>query len=268
MLGLPLVPSAEFPEDARSLILTEHAASDPGVPLKIRNFLEGGGTLIATSGLLRRLQHDRRITSMAGYQSYAIGGVKTKVKVFTIDGRGAAAERDIELVGDLKPDSAEVLVYARSGELVNPDRVSPTGREIPVLTVNKVGRGKFFVLSAGTFSKDDYLVEEYLNIPVPVSMISFPQFFLDRLRLLFLEPLGLKVESPSKVGVYPFAPGILILENFNDDCVMVKVSGAIAIGVSEGKIVSQLGSAEVSGDISGGLFMKIPPREIVLLKFN
>ncbi len=267
MLGLPLIPSAEFPEDARSLILTEHASSDPGIIRKMGRLLESGGTIIATPGLLKRLQHESEMTSMAGYHSYATGGVKTRVKVFSVDGRESAAENEIELVGDLNPDSAQILAYARKGELANPDSVNVSGRDIPVLTLNKTGGGKFFVLSARTFSRDDYLAEEYLNIPVLVSMIGLPQLLLDRLRLLALDTLGLKVESPSRVGVYPFTPGVLVLENFNDDCVTVKLSGYEAIGAAERKVTFQLGAGEVSGDLSEGLSVSIPPREIVLLKF-
>jgi hypothetical protein len=137
-----------------------------------------------------------------------------------------------------------------------------------VLTVNRFGKGKFLVLSALTFSRDDYLVEEYLNVPVPVGMINLPQLLLDKLRSLVLEPLGLRVESPSKVGVYPFTPGILVLENFNDDRVILKVSGCEAIGTTEGKPGSQIGAAEISGDLGSELSVTIPPREVVLLKFE
>jgi hypothetical protein len=53
MIGLPIVPVADYPESARAVILTASAAGDPNILLRLRRHLESGATVMVTPAFLR-----------------------------------------------------------------------------------------------------------------------------------------------------------------------------------------------------------------------
>lgn len=54
MLGLPVVPTAAYPDSSRATFLGAHAAADPQIETHARRHLRKGATLIMTPALLRR----------------------------------------------------------------------------------------------------------------------------------------------------------------------------------------------------------------------
>ena len=61
MLGIPLVPTAKFPEGARAGLFTIHSLEDPGFVAQFLGFLKTGGTAFVTEGLAHRLTGDPRL---------------------------------------------------------------------------------------------------------------------------------------------------------------------------------------------------------------
>jgi hypothetical protein len=56
MLGLPLVPCAEFPSNAPAAFFSMHALKDPGVDEKLRQYIRSGRPVLITDGLAGRLR--------------------------------------------------------------------------------------------------------------------------------------------------------------------------------------------------------------------
>lgn len=59
----------------------------------------------------------------------------------------------------------------------------------------------------------------------PKSLLSLSQPDLDAIRLPLLRPLGRRLESPNRVGLYLLADGSWVVENFNDQPVTVQLDG-------------------------------------------
>jgi len=139
MLGLPLVPCHEFPEDAKAALFSVHAVKDPKLPEKLATLIRRGIPILVTDGLARAL-----------------------------DGR-------------VQLDTANVRVLRVQGE--------------------------------------------------PKRLLELPQAALDALRQPLLKPLGRSFRAPNRVGLYLFADGSWVVENFNDKPATVELDGrTIRIG--------------------------------------
>lgn len=55
MMGIPLVPCHEFPDDAKAAFFSIHALKDPKLPEKLSKLIAGGVPVLVTDGLTRRL---------------------------------------------------------------------------------------------------------------------------------------------------------------------------------------------------------------------
>ncbi|NOX56363.1 MAG: hypothetical protein GXP27_18345, partial [Planctomycetes bacterium] len=55
MLGLPLVPCHEFPDDAQAAFFSVHALKDADLPAKLSGLIERGVPVLVTDGLAKRL---------------------------------------------------------------------------------------------------------------------------------------------------------------------------------------------------------------------
>jgi hypothetical protein len=65
MLGIPLAPTAHFPEGARAALFTVHALEDVQFVPKLTQLLAAGGTAFVSQGLAHRLNADPRLPSQA-----------------------------------------------------------------------------------------------------------------------------------------------------------------------------------------------------------
>jgi hypothetical protein len=65
MLGIPLAPTAHFPEGARAALFTVHALEDVQFVPKLTQLLAAGGTAFVSQGLAHRLNADPRMPSQA-----------------------------------------------------------------------------------------------------------------------------------------------------------------------------------------------------------
>ncbi len=63
MLGIPLVPTATFPSQARAAMFAEYAMHDPEFVPELKRFLQAGRTAFLTQGLAHRLNLDPRLAA-------------------------------------------------------------------------------------------------------------------------------------------------------------------------------------------------------------
>jgi hypothetical protein len=87
MLGVPLLPTARFPDKARAALFTIHSLEDVEFVPKLVEFLHGGGTALMSEGLAHRLAGDPRLPAQESLdlkkgeylQSLPVGGGKVVV---------------------------------------------------------------------------------------------------------------------------------------------------------------------------------------------
>lgn len=133
MMGLPLVPCHEFPEDFKAGFFPVHVLKDKDFIGKFNKFLSTGKIAIVTDGLAKRIANQV----------------------------------------DLNRENVVLL---------------------------KVNRN-------------------------PKSLLQLSKDELDSIRKTALKPFNLTFSAPNKVGLYIFADGSYVIENFNDDAVDVEYNG-------------------------------------------
>lgn len=185
MLGLPIVPEARYPEEARVAIFGAQAAADPELLDKLRRHLAGGATLILTPALLRRL----------GRPAQALTGVWVAPQPQPgAAGQVAAHQLTTPLELDLGLNAPAGLTRLTA---------SVQDRNIPWLTARRTGAGNLLVWNLRTFSEQDYEeVGEVLLPPKKRGLPDLPQPVADEVRRILLAPLDVRLSAPTRVALY------------------------------------------------------------------
>jgi len=212
MFGVPVLMTAEYPRDARSVLLTEHAAADRDIVKKMRETLSSGGTLLLSAGLIDELKQNEEVLKMAGLLPPGSKTMKGKMATkFVVRGNDVTAGGHVEIGERLRVGSAEVVAAAEID-----------GSLYPALTVKQFPEGRVVVFNARTFTY--FPNTDDLVIPVPVSLINTPSEVVQELRDEATAPLGVQAEMPSRVGLYMFENQYFALDNFNDNPISARVT--------------------------------------------
>jgi len=200
MIGLPMDMYPDFPEGRKSILLTQQAAYDPDIVDKIDRQLRSGGDVLITSGLLKAIPD-----KIADICELRCTDYKAIVNDF---GRYGKSDRDILIpqIHYLTNDSWEVISAGR------PLTGGVSG--YPLLHKAKYSGGYLYVLAV----PDDF--GNLYDLPEPV---------LNELRRTVSRDLDLYLEGPSKVSLFLYDNKTVIVENFNDTPVDVKLVGAASI---------------------------------------
>ena len=153
MLGIPLLPTARFPESARAALFTSHALEDTEFVSKLAPFLKAGGTALLTEELAHRLNADPRLSVEASLnlakgqyvKSLEAGGGKLVVfsdalpRLTHID----AQNRVAQLTSELRPALAELRKIISEFTATSPDappRVAmfPLGGRVAVVNYTEL----------------------------------------------------------------------------------------------------------------------------------
>ncbi len=243
MLGVPLVPTATFPADAKAVFLPTQAAADGAIREKLLACLDGGGRAIVTAGFLARVPG---LAELAGVEPVKLERVSAPAIV--VDGEVHDVEHGLELAARLQPAGAEVLLEARDDS-----------GQVPFLTRHEARSGDVFVLNCHTFSQEDFdAVGEVLLSPRPLGLLELPQAAVDRMRAAFIEPLGLEIEAPARVTVQPLGDNALFVQNYNEEPVRVSISAHVG---RDGLVYRERFSGKDVQVSDGRLVLEIDPRE-------
>ena len=191
MIGLPILPVAQYPKDSKVAFLPVQAAADARLLEKMGRHLKGGATLVLTPALLNAL----------GPKSFSLAGLELATETgplsagrFQMGEHSVTADSPVELGAGLKPAGCAVPVTAMIDE-----------RPVPFVTYHTVGRGTVFVLNVRTFSEEDFGKQgEWLLAPRPLGLSAIPQALADQIRAALLSPIGLDFRSPAGVGLVLF----------------------------------------------------------------
>jgi len=206
MLGIPLVPAAQYPGRARVAVLAAQAAADPELQLRIGRHLAAGARLFLTPALLRRVPALGEAAGVAVSRRVE-PGLAREARIGT---RLLTLATPLEVDMGLKADKAAILLSVRAD-----------GRWVPLLT----RRGTVYVWNVRTFAEQDFhQVGEWLLAPKPLGLVRMPHALVNALRGHILAPLGVSLQAPARVAFCDFE-GFRCLYNFTDAKVTARLNG-------------------------------------------
>ena len=194
MIGLPMDMHPQWREGQQQILLTEQAAKDPQLVERIKKQLKGGGDVIMTTGLLKAINKQ-----LADVTELYCGDLKAIVSDFGFAGK---AEREFII--------PQVKYYTNDAwEVISAGRPLTGGVSgYPILLRNTYSKGTLFVLTI----PDDF-----------GNLYDFPAGALNVVRRIMSKDVGAYIEGPSKVALFPYDNKTLVVENFNDKAVSLRV---------------------------------------------
>ena len=254
MLGIPLTPHGQYPEDAGVLFLPTQAASDHDIARQVGKALRDRRTLVMTAGFLGALgeEEGQRIASVAGV-GWPVIGSPARASQVLVDGKEVDVEHGLDIACRLKVDGAEAILQA----VVD-------GKAEAFLTKRVVeGGANVYVLNTHTFAQADFdAVGEVLLCPRPLGLLELPREWANTLREAFTGPLGLKLDAPARVSLQPTGRTGMVLHNYNLEPVKVNLRARGYLGVE----LEDARSGAVLTMSEGGLDLELPARSVLWLK--
>jgi len=199
MIGIPVEMRPDFPSDAHTVLLTEQADYDPAIVSKMRSHLERGGTVVITTGLLKRLQ---------GKGIEQIADIRTTGNVLRVNefwgGYGAGSGADLGKNSDiLVPEIA--FLTNDAWPIV---RGTANGRGAPPLLMDRYAKGILYVLT----------IPENVN-----DLYALPQPVLTAIRRYILFGFPFTIDAPSKVSLFAYDNDSFVVESFLDTPTEIKI---------------------------------------------
>ena len=194
MIGLPMDMHPKWKDNRQQILLTEQAAKDEQIVEKMKEQLRKGGDVIITTGLLKVIKD-----KLADICELYCGDLKAIVNDFGFSGK---SEREfiIPQVKYFTNDAWEVVSAGR------PLTGGVSG--YPILLRDTYSKGILFVLTI----PDDF-----------GNLYDYPAGALNIIRRAMSKDVGAYIEGPSKVALFPYDNKTLVVENFNDTPVSVRV---------------------------------------------
>ena len=194
MIGLPMDMHPQWINGKQQILLTQQAAKDTQIVEKIKQQLKNGGDVIITTGLLKAIKDQ-----LADVCELYCGDLKAIVNDFGWFGK---SEREfiIPQVKYFTNDAWEVVSAGR------PLNGGVSG--YPILLRDTYSKGILFVLTI----PDDF-----------GNLYDYPAPALNVIRKAMSKDVGAYVEGPSKVALFPYDNNTLVVENFNDNPVSLRV---------------------------------------------
>ena len=194
MIGLPMDMYPQFLNDKQQILLTQQAAKDPQIVEKIKMQLKRGGDVIITTGLLKTIREQ-----LADVCELYCGDLKAIVNDFGWNGK---SEREFI--------SPQVKYFTNDAwEVVSAGRPLNGGVSgYPILLRDTYSKGMLFVLTI----PDDF-----------GNLYDYPAGALNIIRRVMSKDAGAYIEGPSKVAFFPYDNKTMVVENFNDETVSLRV---------------------------------------------
>jgi len=213
MIGLPLLPTSEYPMNADVIFLPTQAAKDADLLEKIQQSIDSGKSVIITPGLLKAMNSQPLLLDLAGIKSWeTLKPPQANQLIWRF--QKLTTDIDVQLPANLILASAEALLLVENNK-----------RWIPFLTINKFASGgQVFVLNVETFNEQDFrTIGEVLLAPKPVAWLDLPEEWLNYLREVFLKPIHVSWRGKSRISLHLFAEDNRVLCNFNNELVSVEL---------------------------------------------
>lgn len=211
VLGWPILPTGEYPAQARALVLGEQAAADREVVRKLRRSLGAGATVVVTPGFVRRAGAEA--ATLAGVQ-VASGDEPAAASRLRLDDAEHLLSRPLEVDRSLRTGGAHTLLQATTAD-----------GPVPLVAERTAGPGRILTLNVRTFSDEDFGKSgEWLLAPRPLGWTELPPTVVDRLRRICLGGGLPSFTGPARVGWCAFDGGHA-LHNFRSETTTVQLDG-------------------------------------------
>jgi hypothetical protein len=203
MVGIPVEMYPSWPQ-AKTVFLTQAAATDPDIVAQIERHLRAGDNVIITSGLLRAIQDkgfdqvtDMRVTPDSASATEYVEGF----------GFGGGT-----VLGRSKPILFPLIHFYTNEEWAVLRGVATQGG-VPLLLMDHYGKGELYVLAVPQEMNDLY---------------RLPASVLDALRRYLTPDLPVRLEGPSQVSLFEYGNGSFVVRSYLDHPAAVRVIGAFA----------------------------------------
>ena len=249
MLGVPLLPVSQYPENANVVFLPTQAAADTGILAKIEKSMDSNATLIFTTGFLAHAKDGEKLAELAGI-SWPLVSSPFVADQIVVEGEAETIKHGLDLESDIQLTQGDAKLVA----VHNSD-------EIPFL----VAREQIYTLNTHTFSQADFdEVGEVLLCPRPLGLLEIPEIWANTLRDAFITPFGFDINAPARVTLQPFGDSGWVIHNYNRETVPVMLNIA---GLENGIAENKISGKQVQID-EGRINMEIPPRSRVWLQIE
>jgi len=199
MIGIPIDLHPDFPEQAKTILLTESAQFDPDLVAKIKTHLEQGGIVVITSGLLRALQ-GRGIEQIGEIRP--TGNVLNVQEYWAAFGAGSGANLG-STAGVLVPE-----IGFMTNDAWPVVRGTANGRGAPLLLMDRYSKGILYVLTIPENPNDLY---------------SLPQPVLTAIKHYVMANFPFLLDAPGKVSLFAYDNRTFVVESYLDENTQVTV---------------------------------------------
>jgi hypothetical protein len=199
MIGVPIDLVPEFPTNAPAVLLTAASKPDRDLVVKVKQFVQAGGRVIATSGLIEALG-DKGFQDIVEMQ---VTGRRVMATRFP-SGRGgvaaAASEPDVNI---LLP---QIRRFENDNRIVMTFNTALSGYPLAISTA--YGQGTFGVLVI----PDDF-----------ADLYRLPRSVLNQIRTFLGRDVFVSLDAPDHVSLFAYDNRTLIVQNFQSQPVNTRV---------------------------------------------
>jgi hypothetical protein len=202
-LGVPVELAPQYPVDAKTILLTRAAASDPTILAKAKASLQGGARVIVTSGFVEATQ-GKGFEDLAEWQ---VKGHPIAINQY-FDGFGAGRGEELKEAGKAKPVLfPEVRFYTNDSWGIIRGVASAKG--FPIVLMNQYSKGTLFLWTVPENFGDLY---------------ELPRPMVTRIKEYLFPDAPVRIDAPDHVALFTYDNGAFIVENYRDEAAEVTVS--------------------------------------------
>jgi hypothetical protein len=236
MVGVPVDLVPDFPTNATTILLTAASQYDPDLVVKTKDFVQKGGQVIATTGLIEALGNkgfqDIAEIEVTGHRVMATGFGGGR------GGFGGGRGRGADAAGTTPPPSLNMLLPQMrhfENDTWTSMEFSTADSGYPMLIRAAYGKGTFYALA---------LPDDFADI------YRLPQSVLTQIRNLLGGDIFVSLDAPDHVSLFAYDNRTFIVQNFQSQPVTTRVTITRATTLHD--LLSDTTIAALQGGGGGG----------------
>jgi len=228
MIGVPMNLVPEFPTNAPVIFLTAASSYDRDLVGKTRRFVQAGGKVIATTGLIEALGEK-------GFQDIVEMQVAGRRVVVTRFGSGRLGGPTPDAGADLNILLPQIRRFENDNRLTINFNTALSG--YPMAISSTYGKGTFSVLAI----PDDF-----------ADLYRLPRSVLNQIRTLLGHDVFVNLDAPDHVSLFAYDNHTFIVQNYQSQPVNTRVSVVGGKRLRDLLMASVITAAQSGGDMAGG----------------